>query len=534
MISVRRLDPPYWALTFPFSRAVIAVVKSTPGMRFDFDDKRLWIGYADAVATAVDRLRKAGMRVNGNVEIGPATTPLLVADTGREYQRVGIEFLLAKAKEGCILADEMAVGKSAQAAVAARALKLKTVVVCPNFGRGVWLDPDKEYGELARWWPAAKVRGLSGTKPQSIDNGEAVDVVVIHYDILYAWVDALVAWGVKVLIIDEIHYAMSSGSRRSKALASLAASCVYRIGLTGTPMTSRPKDLWAPVDILSPGRFGKFFNYAVNYCEGHQEQVTPTKCVWKFDGASNLDELNRRLAYTPETPWGFMLRRLKSDVALELPAKTRQVLELTAPRKIRFDALASLSSNAALRQSLNAAADEKFPQVIDLVVAHLEAGHKVVVGAYRRAIAEMIRDGVLQRLPIRGEIITGDVAIVKRHEIIKSQPELLCATLDSTAAAINLSYASVGVVAELVWVPSTLSQWEARFGRQPGKNVLIQYPILKGSVESLIKRVLISKLDNFQKAIGKTDDKLAADLRGIEKTGAQRLLELYERLKAET
>ena len=42
------------------------------------------------------------------------------------------------------------------------------------------------------------------------------------------------------------------------------------------------------------------------------------------------------------------------------------------------------------------------------------------------------------------------------------------------------------------------------------------------------------KLDKFAGAIGRTDDKLHADLRGLEgSSAAERMARLYERLKAE-
>jgi len=537
MIQVIRIDRQTWGIKSGFSNVVRFECKATPGMRWD-DPNKAWVGYADAVAVTAARLRKRGLQIIGGVDgaVGIPTMP--VAEKGlRGYQIKGVEFLIAKAEEGCILADEVAMGKSAQAATAARALKRKTVIVCPSFGRSVWLDPKD--GELRKWWKDAKAIGLKGVKPEHNLAVVDLDIVVIHFDILYAWVDILIAWGAETLIVDELHYCMGGSSRRTNAVAKLAEACRFRMGLTGTPMTSRPRDLHAPVEAISKGRFGKFFAYGLCYCAGKQEQieirvegVKTTRNIWKFDGSSKLDELNARMNYSPATPWGFMLRRLKSEVALELPARTRQIVTLDVARNFVTPIGSAVKSDKLLRQALNSAADGKFPQVIDLVVGHLEAGLKVVVGAHRRAIVATIAEGVAQKGPWRIETLTGETPMKKREEILKSQPDLLCATLDSTAGAINLSFASVGVVAELVWVPSVLTQWEGRFGREPGRNVLIQYCIAKNSIESLIKRALIQKLDAFTSAVGRTDDRLQEDFRGLEgSSAAERMQKLYQRLK---
>ena len=194
--------------------------------------------------------------------------------------------------------------------------------------------------------------------------------------------------------------------------------------------------------------------------------------------------------------------------------------------------LAAMKSDKILRKALDMAADGKFPQVIDIAIGHLEQGLKVVVGTHRRAIADLIAEGVRQRGPWKVEVVTGEVPLAKRQAIIKSQPDLLCATLDSTAAAINLSYASVGIVAELVWVPSTLVQWEGRFGREPGKNVLIVYPIARATIEEVIRAQLINKIDRFTAAVGKVDNKLREDFKGLEGPAgaAARMVALYERM----
>jgi hypothetical protein len=167
------------------------------------------------------------------------------------------------------------------------------------------------------------------------------------------------------------------------------------------------------------------------------------------------------------------------------------------------------------------------------VIDHIQAGHKVVVGAYRKAIAHAIADGVLQKIPTRVEVITGDVTLPKREAAIKSQPNLLCCTFDSTGVGIDLSFASVGVVAELDYSPVKLTQWEGRFGRKAGKNVLIQYAIAKGSADELVKRVVLQKLTAFTESVGKVDGKLAEDFAALSKEGAAaRMQRLYERLCA--
>ncbi len=182
----------------------------------------------------------------------------------RTYQKEAAKFLIDKKR--AILGDTMGLGKSCSALTAAKEVGGKTLIVCPSYVRGVWAAPN---GELAKWWRDASAIMLKGTKPSPID----ADVVVIHYDILHAWVDALRDWGPVAMIIDEAHALMSSDSRRTKACRAIANSCEYVWGLTGTPLTNRPRDLFGVVDTIRPGTFGSFFKFALRFCDAHKITV---------------------------------------------------------------------------------------------------------------------------------------------------------------------------------------------------------------------------------------------------------------------
>lgn len=511
MIEIRRLGPTgiMGIQSTNYSPVLHQECKRVPGMQWD---GVMWSGYADAVSLAADASRKRGLRISEGASLPWAVDQLLpVATKGlRDYQIEGVSFILGKAREGCILADDMGLGKTVQAIRAARAIKGNTLVVCPSFVRGVWVD------ELKLWWPDVDhLVEPTGTKAQPIPAD--AQVVIIHYDILYAWVPELSKWGVKFLILDEAQYCQGAASRRTKACAAIANQTPYRVALTGTPMANRPADLWSIAEVVSPGRFGKFFNYGLRYCNGHREQLTPEKAVWKFDGSSHLDELKARINYSSANPAGFMLRRTKADVSLQLPSRQRQIVNLEVPRA-RFDG-GMLASNTTIRKALEAASDAKIPAVIELVIGHLQAGHKVVVGTHRKALAHQIYAGVKQKMPVRAEVVTGEIPTAKRHALIKTEPDLICCTFDATQVGINLSFASVGVVAEFDYRPTVLAQWEARFGRHAGKNILIQYANATGTVDDLIRKAVITKLDTLESAVGKADVKMREDLEAIDGAG---------------
>jgi SNF2 family DNA or RNA helicase len=516
MIRVIRDRKLFGLVSSHYNEALRTIAKETPGMAW-VAANRAWVGYSDAAAVAVKRLREAGHVVHGDVDTSNGVVTLPIALEGLYgYQAEGVHFGVAHAEEGCIIADEVGLGKTATAIRVVCAFKGKTVVVCPSFVKSVWAK------ELERWWPKAKFELLATTKPKPID--KTLDVVVIHYDVLHAWVSALLEWGATDFIADEAHFLQTHSTRRTKAATTLARGCKRRLALTATPMTSRPRDLWALVECISESRFGdRFFGFGLRYCDGKQEQVTPQKVVWKFDGASNLDELNARLKH-------FMIRRTRADVSIELPAVTDQIIELEVAKGCLISPTAALRSDRILRQALDLAADGKIPQCIDMVAGYIEQESKVVVFSYRKAIAHAIAEGVAAKLPVKVRVVTGDVHHDKRRAIVDEQPDLLCATMDSLGVGVSLAYADVGFFAELHYVPSVMRQCRGRLPRPDSKTAkLIVYACARGTADDLIRRTILKKMSNEKIAIGEAADGLLESL-DKKKDNAAILRALYERM----
>lgn len=555
MIRVRHYGGAEWGIeSSSFSPTVRDESKTTPGMRW-VGERRSWCGYVDAVDAAATRILAKGLRLDtstlpdpGNLGAAPVIPVMAFTDL-RDYQKVGVTFLVGHAAEGAFLADEVGLGKTLQALRAVRALRGKTVIICPNFLKGVWLtglegdstlDPPTPAG-----WPGMRVMCLKGTgidkviepgaklsktdrdtadMAAAIRNNE-VDILIINYDILHAWLPVLLAWGPVNLIFDEGHMLMGDKARRTRAAEELARHVPHRMMLTATPMTSRPRDLWAPVNVLSPGRFGHPFPFFKAHCNAFQERVSAERVVWNTKGSSRLEELQRRLTF-------FMLRRTKDDVQLQLPPRQRQIIEVDVERQFVVAMAVALQNDASMRRALDMAADGKLPDVARLALSHVEAGHKIVIGTWRKVVAEALADALIQAGVDSVRVITGDVSPKKRAEILKEQPTVTCMTLD-LAMGLDMSYADIGLCAELHVVPSKLIQWEGRLHRfRQKRSTLFQYVIGRGTADEIIRDMVIRKMGTFAEGVGKSSDKLMQDLEGEEKSPVEVLKGLYERMRA--
>lgn len=224
------------------------------------------------------------------------------------FQAVGISFL-HDVKQG-ILADEMGLGKSPQAIGTVHRLwkegkARKALVVCPTSLKYQW------QGEIEKFTDHKGIV-IDGTPKQrreqlqTFASSDEYLFAIINYELVRNDLSLLKSIYLDVIIADECHRIKNWKAKTSQAMKELDAE--YKWGLTGTPMQNRPDELWNIMDWLNPMVLGNYWAFRNRYV------VTGEKFGKKNVeiGYKRLGELRKRVA-------SKMLRRMKKDVAPELP-----------------------------------------------------------------------------------------------------------------------------------------------------------------------------------------------------------------------
>jgi len=140
------------------------------------------------------------------------------------------------------------------------------------------------------------------------------DIVVTSYPVLR--IDAELLWGINwhAAILDESQHIKNAESQTAHAAFRLKAK--HRFVMTGTPLENRLDDLWSQYNFVMPGFLGRRKSFLQNY------SVRP--------GSVTLDAetLKARLGSLRDRILPFLLRRLKQDVATELPERTEMSLHV--------------------------------------------------------------------------------------------------------------------------------------------------------------------------------------------------------------
>jgi len=409
------------------------------------------------------------------------------------YQKAGIAY--AMQRSATLIADEMGLGKTIQAIGVINATAPKTVlVVCPASLKINWKN------EMTKWLVADRDIQIVNGGGEQIP--ETPDVIIINYDVLSKHAYAIKSRVWDMVIMDEAHYIKNNDAKRTKIAVSIKAN--RKVILTGTPITNRPIELQPIAGYLDPASFGNYFKFGLRYAGAYKG-----RWGWDFDGATNLDELQRVLRQS------FMIRRKKDEVLKELPEKVRQIIvlpnsaysdEIKKEFTTLADAVDETSSEDIDFEKMSGVRHETALAKVADVVAHLQdVDHQVVVMAHHKDVVDGIKSG-LEDADKTVVTLTGDCSQSHRQNSVDTfqagNADVFIGTIGAAGVGITLTSASHVVFAELDWVPGNMSQAEDRCHRiGQESSVLVQHLVVDGSIDARLAQVLVGKQRVLDKAL---------------------------------
>lgn len=226
----------------------------------------------------------------------------------RPFQIDGVKAIW-KFRGRAILGDDQGLGKTVQMLEWIRRIpgRRPAVIVCPSSVKYNWQQEA---------WDKFRIRArvLEGRGPKAVKKLHD-DLIILNYDILPYWLETFSLRPPQIVGFDEAHFLANPRSRRSRAAKIMADNAASAIALTGTPLTNEAIQLWSILNIVKPELFPDMRTYAWRYTRPRH-----THWGWLFKGSKNEKELHKILVKN------VMIRRLKEDVAKELPPKIHRMI----------------------------------------------------------------------------------------------------------------------------------------------------------------------------------------------------------------
>ncbi|XP_011301308.1 lymphocyte-specific helicase-like [Fopius arisanus] len=244
----------------------------------------------------------------------------------RDYQQEGLQWLKALYENGMsgILADEMGLGKTIQViAMIAHLLEKRQagpfLIIAPLSTIPNWL---MEFERFAPKIPVVLLYGTSQERVQqartikktaSVDGFRTLPVVLTTYEIIIRDRKAIRGLKWRYIIMDEAQRIKNAECQLLQALKTCESS--NRLLLTGTPLQNNLKELWSLLHFLMPQIFSDLAVFESWFdVKDFQHEEGTNRIIQQEEERKVLQSLREILK-------PFMLRRLKSDVCLDIPGK---------------------------------------------------------------------------------------------------------------------------------------------------------------------------------------------------------------------
>ncbi len=440
------------------------------------------------------------------------------------YQKDGMMHLAFM--ERALLADEMGLGKTVQAIAACELLRQqgriqRVLVVATASLKTEWEEQIQKFTSQ----PSLLVQGLR--KNRLVQYQQDSFFYLTNYEqVVMDGAEIQRLLNPDVIILDEAQRIKNWQTKTAAAVKQLKSR--YAFVLTGTPLENKIDDVYSIVQFLDPHLFGALFRFNRDFYELDEKG--------KAVGYKNLDELHRRLK-------PIMLRRRKSDIEGELPARTvnNYFVGMDEEQMIRYDEykdyVARLLAQAK-RRPLRKEEYEKLqkflscmrmlcdtPYILDpeckvspkireleIILDELLAdpSAKVIIFSEWARMLELVRESAKKK-EIHIAWHTGSVHQSKRREEInrfKNDPECrLFLSTDSGSVGLNLQAANIVINLDLPWNPAKLEQRIARAWRKhQTRSVQVINLVCQDSIEHRMLSLLAQKQNLAEGVLEGADD----------------------------
>jgi SNF2 family DNA or RNA helicase len=440
---------------------------------------------------------------------------------------------------GGILADEMGLGKTLQTLALWRSVRAAqasptgqdsdapVLVVCPTSLVFNWL------AEAEKFTPHLKVLALHGPDrhhlfpqiPQS-------DLVVTSYALIRRDADRYRNIEFDTVVLDEAQHIKNRQTQNAQAVKAVRSR--HRLVLTGTPLENSVLDLWSIFDFLMPGYLGT----AQDFRERYELPIT------RDHSSETQARLARRLR-------PFILRRLKRDVAADLPLKVEQIslCELSpdqravyqqvieASRKEMLDTVGAQGLARSRMVVLNAllrlrqvccdlrllklergpgsefdASSGKIELFGELLEEVLDGGHRALVFSQFVSMLTLLKEKLtaqgVEFCYLDGST-TDRAAVVERFQT--STIPVFLISLKAGGVGLNLTGADTVIHFDPWWNPAVEEQATDRAHRIGQTRVVTSYKLIaRDTVEEKILALQQRKREVIQATLGSEEELIAA------------------------
>lgn len=493
-------------LEIDFSEFVNKEIKRVPGVVWgpSIGGQKRWHVARDVQPVVAQILKSLGYFEPAVSYVSPPNQTCHPLNGEHPWQTRGAQLLMNEGYGALMFSPGL--GKSRPAIRAGRSVG-RMLWVCPAMTR---LSIARE---VAHWWPEAQV-GIVGDKKRPT---KGADAVIVSYQGLERVMESEADF--QAVVVDEFHNVKNKKAVRSKQVRQIIETQKPSMLalLSGTPIPNRPHDLWNPLDMMCPRRFGSEWLFQERYSiighNGYGRTIGGLNPAYSEELAARLDYIG--------------VRATEKDAIGHLPPLNLVVEWQDANEMFQRDVAEIGNSERELQQFMAKTIDMKAKWAAEALTQEMEAGRKTALLTWHREVAERVARSIGVRA------IHGGTPPQQRDALLNelaADPEapLVC-TMASISEGLNQLVAwRNGIMAETYYRPASVIQALKRFHRLTSTD-LVTFRVL-GLTNSPDERIianLLEKVGDMNQVIraGATEEALGQI---VEQTSYESMLESWE------
>lgn len=442
------------------------------------------------------------------------------------YQEYGAKFMIDSLNHFgfCLNSDSMGLGKSFQSILVMmyqhqNAGCKKVLIICKKSIKTQWAEEIRKFSNLEDDMKICITEDSKAKRVKAYEEAKESEecILITNYHNFLNDSEMIKNIGFQLVIIDEAHSVKGRTGKMNNNIARVIyAQKAKTILLTGTPIMSKPDDIFGIVQLANHTYFGRYRDFENRYLV-----IDYGVYGRQIVGAKNLNELRRKL-------FAFTIRRMPEDVAIELPdiveftvkapmdktqnsmyaeimerkdallARKEQVLnsliysreeknymimELNEKEKMYIATMQLISDDpraflelSAKEKTLNTEMAKAIPKnykgsqktemTIDKVEEIISEDEKVIIFTHFASTARMLEKEIEKNLKVKPAMYTGkETNDVREKNIFAFKNDPSCQILigtDAAAEGLNLQVAKYMIHYEQ---PDTNAQKQQRIGR---------------------------------------------------------------------
>ena len=449
--------------------------------------------------------------------VSPEILGLRKGQVIRHYQTQAIEIL--RRRRSLLLGDEGGLGKTytAGAFLCSEIAALPAAVVCDPHMQKQWNDKLTTFTNL-------RTHIIKKATPYDLPNA---DVYIFRISQISGWVDIFNQGFFKAAIYDEPQSLRTGASTAKGAAASVLSLHVnFRLGLTATPIYNYGVEMWNVMQFIDDQVLGSFNDFSREWVD-HNGRIIDPKALGTYLREQHV-----------------LLRRLKSDVGLELP-KVSRIIEYVDYDEKAVQSIEDLAKKLAIRattgsfvergqavreldmmvrQATGVSKARSVAQFVRLMVA---AGQPVLLLGWHRAVYDIWLEELKDMRPA---MYTGTESASQKNaekdRFMSGDTDIIIMSLRSGAGLDELQHrCSVVVFGELDWSPGIHQQVIWRVDREGQKQpVTVFFLVSEEGSDPPIMDVLGIKASEAQQIV---DPHIGVQRADDDTSNLQKLVERY-------